>query len=113
MANKKPTKKDFADLINTVMGQEVMNEEQLSNFLDSAKKVKDTRGTEGLLDYIQQVTNAPASKDQLKNLANNIQKNGSPSAALDFLKGEKLVSEQQLRKLHQAIDYSSLKKRKK
>jgi len=94
------------------MGQEVMTEEQLSNFLDSAKKVKETRGTEGVLEYIQQVTNAPASKDQLKNLAKEIQTTGSPGAAFDFLKKENLVTDQQMRKLSQAIDFTARKKRK-
>lgn len=113
MADQRPTKKDFVDLINSVMGREIMNEDQLTNFLNDAKKVNDTKGTEGLLEYIQNVTNAPASKDQLSRLAKEIEHTGNPISAIDFLKNEKLISDQQLRKLNQAIDNTSRKKRKK
>ncbi len=112
MADQKPTKKDFVDLINTVMGQQVMNEDQLTQFLNNAKKAKETHGTEGLLEYIQRVTNAPASKDQLRRLAEQIKETGNPASALDFLKNEKLLSEQQSRKLNQALDKTSKRKRK-
>ncbi len=112
MAGQKPTKKDFVDLINTVMGQKIMTEDQLTNFLHNAKNVKDTKGTEGLLEYIQRVTNAPASKDQLKNLADEIKRTGNPGSAIDFLKGEKLLSDQQARKINDAMDQTKRKKRK-
>jgi len=113
LANSKPTKKDFVDLINTVMGTPVMDEDQLTKFLNDAKHVKDTKGTDGLLDYVQKVTNAPASKDQLKKLAQQIQQTGSAESALDFLKNEKLLTDQQARKLNKAIDQTAKKKRKK
>ena len=113
MANKKPTKKDFVDLINTVMGQNVMTEDQLTQFLNNAKKAKDTRGTEGLLEYVQKVTKAPDSKDQLSRLSDEIQKSGNPAKAIDFLQKEKLLSESQMRKLNQALDQSPKKKKKK
>ncbi|GBF10168.1 hypothetical protein TEPIDINF_001813 [Tepidibacillus infernus] len=113
MAEQKPTKKDFVDLINTVMGTNVMTEDQLTRFLNEAKHVKDTSGTEGLLEYVQRVTNAPTSKDQLKKLANQIQQTGSAGAALDFLKNENLLTEQQARKLNKAIEQTAKKKKKK
>jgi len=113
VADQKPSKKDFVDLINTVMGKEVMNEDQLSRFLDEAKKVKDTQGTEGLLEYVQKVTNAPTSKDQLKNLANTIQSTESVGSALDFLKNEKLLSDTQAQHLSKAIQKTAKKKKKK
>lgn len=111
MADQKPTKKDFVDLINTVMGQKVMTEDQLTNFLDDAKKVNDSRGTEGLIEYIQGVTHAPGSKNQLKDLADVIQKSGDPNKAIDYLKKEKLLSEDQTRKINRA--FSDVKKKKK
>lgn len=113
MTEKKPTKKDFVDLINSVMGKKVMTEDQLTLFLENAKYVKDTKGTEGFLEYVQNMTNAPASKDQLNRLANQIQETGSPISAMEFLKNEKLISEHQLRKLNKAIDETAHKKRKK
>ncbi len=94
------------------MGKEVMNEDQLSRFLEEAKKVKDTKGTEGLLEYVQKVTNAPTSKDQLKNLANQIQSTGSVGSAIDFLKNEKLLSDTQAQHLSKAIHKTAKKKRK-
>ena len=113
MADQKPTKKDFVDLINTVMGHEVMNEDQLSRFLEEAKRAKDSKGTEGLLDYVQRVTNAPTSKDQLRRMADQIQKTGNVGSALDFLKDEKLLSDTQAKQLNKAIHKTSKKKRKK
>lgn len=112
MAEQKPTKSDFVDLINSVMGKKIMSEDQLTQFLDNAKRVKDTSGTEGFLEYVQKMTNAPASKEQLKKLADNIHETGNPFSAMDFLKNEKLISEHQLRKLNQAIDDTTKKKRK-
>ncbi len=112
MANQKPTKKDFVDLINTVMGQEIMTEDYLTQFLNEAKKVKDTRGTEGLVEYVQRITNAPASTDQLQRLAKQIQETGSVGAALEFLKDEKLISDLQARKLNHAISQTAKKKKK-
>ncbi|MFV9511317.1 hypothetical protein [Tepidibacillus sp. LV47] len=113
MADQRPTKKDFVDLINSVMGREVMNEDQLSRFLEEAKKVKETKGTEGLLEYVQRVTNAPTSKDQLRRMAEEIQKTGSVGSALDFLKNEKLLSDSQAQQLQKAIQKTAKKKRKK
>jgi len=112
VAEQKPTKKDFVDLINTVMGQEVMTEEQLSKFLHDAKQIHTSKGTEGLLQYIQKVTNAPTNQSQLKKLADQIQQTGNPGAALDFLKGEKLLTDQHVRKINHAIEKTKRKKRK-
>lgn len=113
MPEQKPTKKDFVDLLNSVMGKEVMTENQLTRFLNEAKHVNDTQGTQGVLEYIQQVTNAPASKDQLSKLAKKIKQTGDPGVAIDFLKDEKLLSDHQARQLNRAIDPSARKKRNK
>lgn len=104
MTEQKPGKKDFVDLINSVMGQKVMSEDKLTQFLDEAKKVKETKGTEGFLDFVQKSTNAPASKDQLRKLAENIKKSGNPYKAMDFLLKENLVTDQQARKISEAIE---------
>lgn len=113
MSQRKPTQKDFVDLINSVMGKNVMTEDQLMKFLHDAKHVKDNRGTEGLLEYVQRVTNAPASQSQLKKLADKIKETGNVGSALDYLKSEKLLSDQQARKLNQAIEQTKNKKKKK
>lgn len=112
VTEQRPTKKDFVDLINAVMGQKVMTEEQLTNFLNGAKQVRDKSGNEALLEYIQQATNAPVGKDQLRGLADEIKRTGDPVQALDYLQREKLLSESQRRKLNQSIDRTVKKKRK-
>ncbi len=112
MTDQRPEKKDFVDLINSLMGQKVMSENQLTNFLNEAKTVKDTKGTEGFLDYVQKSTNSPASKDQLKRLAENIKKSGDPVKAMDFLLKEKLITDQQARKINDAIEPIKRKGRK-
>lgn len=104
MTEQMPDKKDFVDLINSLMGQKVMSENQLTQFLNEAKKVKETKGTEGFLDFVQKSTNAPASKEQLKKLADSIKKSGDPVKAMDFLLKEKLITDQQARKIGEAIE---------
>ncbi|OEF99417.1 hypothetical protein BHF71_02200 [Vulcanibacillus modesticaldus] len=112
MTQQKPSKKDFVDLINSLMGQKIMTEDQLTKFLNDAKKVKETKGTEGFLEFVQKTTNAPASKDQLERLADEIKRSGNPVNAIDFLIKEKLLTDQQARKINQAIEHTKKKKRK-
>ncbi|MGD9677721.1 MAG: hypothetical protein AB7V16_05085 [Vulcanibacillus sp.] len=113
MTEQKPDKKDFVNLINSVMGKKVMSESQLTQFLDEARIVNETKGTEGFLDFVQKNTNAPASKDQLRKLAENIKNTGNPFEAMDFLLKEKLVTDQQVRKISEAIEPIKKKSRKK
>lgn len=111
MTEQKPEKKDFVDLINSLMGQKVMSENQLTQFLNEAKRVKETKGTEGFLDFVQKNTNAPASKEQLRKLAENIKKSGDPAKAMNYLLNEKLITDQQARKISEAIEPIKRKKR--
>lgn len=113
MTEKKPTQKDFVNLINSVLGENVMTENQLSQFLNEAHRIKETKGTEGFLEFVKNTTNAPASDSQLKGLANNIKKTGDPISAVDYLINEKLITDQQARKINHAIKPSKKNNRKK
>lgn len=113
MTDKKATKKDFVNLINSVVGENIMTENQLSQFLSEAQKINSTKGTEGLLDYVKKTTNAPASDNQLKGLANNIKKTGNPGSAVDYLMKEHLISEQHASKINKAIKPSKKSNKKK
>lgn len=100
----KPTKKDFANLINTVLGQDVMTEKKLERILQEAKKANAARGTEGLFDYLRELTNAPVTNEQIGDIAEMVKKSGNPEQALKKLKNQKLINEQQASKIDQTIN---------
>lgn len=100
----KPTKKDFANLINSVMGQDVMTEQKLDRILQEAKQANKTRGPEGLFDYLREITNAPVSNDQIRDIANVVKKSGSADRALKSLKQQKLINDKQASQIDRTIN---------
>ena len=108
----KPSKKDFADLINSVVGQEIMTEQKLDRILRDAKKANETKGPEGLFDYLRQITNAPVSNDQIRGIAEMVKKSGGPEQALETLKKQKLLNEQQASKIDKSLNKKPRKRRR-
>ena len=99
----KPSKKDFANLINSVLGQNVMTEQKLEQILQEAKKANATKGPEGLFDYLRELTNAPVNNEQVRSIADMVRKSGGPDQALKTLKEKKLVNEQQAKQIDRTI----------
>lgn len=99
----KPSKKDFANLINSVLGQDVMTEQKLDHILQEAKKTNATKGPEGLFDYLRELTNAPVNNDQIRGIADMVKKSGGPEQALKALKDQNLVNEQQAKQIDHTI----------
>jgi hypothetical protein len=62
----KPSKKDFAQLINQITGEETMTERKLDQILQGANKSLQDRGTEGFFDYLRQVVQVPVPDEWMK-----------------------------------------------
>lgn len=108
----KPSKKDFANLINSVMGQNVMNEQKLDRILQDAKKANATRGPEGLFDYLRELTNAPVNNDQIRDIADMVKKSGSPDKALKTLKSQKLINDHQAKQIDRTLHKTKRKSKR-
>lgn len=110
--SEKPSKKDFANLINSVMGQDVMTEQKLDRILREAKRANDTKGSEGLFDYLRDLTNAPVNNDQIRNIADMVKHSGGPDQALDTLKKQKLLNERQASQIDDTVNKKRRKRRR-
>lgn len=100
----KPTKKDFANLINSVLGQDVMTEQKLDRILREAKHANDTQGPDGLFNYLRELTKAPVSNDQIRSIADMVKNSGGSDQALQSLKNQKLINDQQARQINQILN---------
>jgi hypothetical protein len=65
---KKPTKQDFADLINALTGQSTIDVKNLDRIMAEAKRSYEAKGMEGLFDVMRQVVQAPVSNDFMHQL---------------------------------------------
>jgi len=101
--SEKPSKKDFANLINSVVGQDVMTEQKLDRILREAKKANDTKGSEGLFDYLRELTNAPVNNDQIRGIADIVKNSGGPDQALETLKSQKLINDRQANQINSTM----------
>ena len=68
MNEKKPSKKDFAELINKITGQDSMTEEKLDKILEESKKSYKKDGMSGVLKYLRDITQAPVSDEWMDQL---------------------------------------------
>ncbi|TCS94941.1 hypothetical protein [Hazenella coriacea] len=84
---KKPSKKDFADLINRFTGENTMTEEKIDQFLTGAKKSYKNKGMNGFFDYIRKVTQAPISNEMMESILNQMR---SPQGTQQLLKDYKI-----------------------
>jgi hypothetical protein len=69
----KPSKKDFADLINRITGEETVTERKLDQILKGAKKSYQNQGTEGFFDYLRQIVPVPVSDEWMEKTWNKMQ----------------------------------------
>lgn len=84
---RKPSKKDFADLINRFTGESIMTEEKIDQFLKGAKKSYTNKGMNGFFDYIRKVTQAPISNEMMESILNQMR---SPEGTQQLLKDYKI-----------------------
>lgn len=81
-----PSTKQLAQMINQVLGQNVMSPSKLENILRHAKKAHDRNGLDGMLEYLQHVTKAPVSKQELRQFGRSVKQSGDPEQAMKSLK---------------------------
>ncbi|SMO62291.1 hypothetical protein [Melghirimyces algeriensis] len=103
MASSGPTKKDFADLINQMMGQNVVNSQLLDQVLKEAKKGYHQQGLEGFFEYIRNLTNIPLSNTELKQLMDIVIGAGTPDQALNHLVNQKWISKDKAETIERKI----------
>lgn len=89
MPGKGPSAKDMTQMINSVMGSNVLTEQQLNQILAGAKRAHERGGMSAVLDYLMKVTQADVDKGELNKFANSIQRN--PKLGMDMLQGKKNV----------------------
>lgn len=87
MSEQGLTMKQLAEMINGVMGRNVLNEHQLNQIMEGARRANDRGGMSAVLDYLMKVTQANVDKRELQNFANEVKAN--PQMGMDILKGIK------------------------
>lgn len=79
--------KQLADMINGILGRNVLTEHQLQQIMEGAKRANQAGGMSAVLDYLIKVTQADVDKRELQKFADQIQAN--PRLGLEILKGRK------------------------
>lgn len=67
------------------MGQNVVSPKQLRHIMRNAKIAYDKHGMDGMLRYLQHITNAPVSTEELKQFAHSVHRSG-PEQAMKWFK---------------------------
>ncbi|MDR6225251.1 hypothetical protein [Desmospora profundinema] len=111
MAESGPSKKEFADLINQVLGRNVMNEQVMDRLLQNARESYQRQGIDGIFDLVRQVTQAPFSNKEMKTMMDTILDSSSPGQALDRLGGQEWIPEGKARELKRHLEPDKKKKR--
>lgn len=78
--------KQLADMINGILGRNVLTEHQLQQIMIGAQKANQQGGMNAVLDYLLKVTQADIDKRELKRFADQIQAN--PQLGMEILKGK-------------------------
>lgn len=87
MPNRGFSMKQLADMINGILGRNVLTEHQLHQIMEGAKRANQEGGMNAVLDYLIKVTQADVDKRELQKFADHIQAN--PRLGLEILKGRK------------------------
>lgn len=111
MSQSGPSKKEFADLINHVLGRNVMNEKVMDRLLQEAKENYQRRGMDGIFDLVRQMTQAPFSNQEMKTMMDTILHSSSPGQALERLGGQDWIPEDKARRLQRHLEPDQGKKR--
>ncbi|MCS1350101.1 hypothetical protein [Mechercharimyces sp. CAU 1602] len=85
--SKGPSMKDLADMINGVMGHQVLTEQQMAQIMGGAKEALDRGGMAAVIDYLMRVTQADVNKNDLMKFAESVASN--PQIGKDILSGRR------------------------
>jgi hypothetical protein len=89
MSKNEPLIKELTQMINRVMGEEVLSEEQLDQILQGAKRANDRGGMGAVLDYLMKVAQVDMDKKELRQFADRVKNN--PKIGRDILEGKKKI----------------------
>lgn len=87
MPGKGPSTKEMVQMINNVMGHNVLTEQQLKQILQGAKRAHERGGMPAVLEYLMKVTQVDMDRGELEQFADTIQKN--PQLGMDILHGKR------------------------
>jgi hypothetical protein len=107
MKDRTPSKKNFADIINQLVGENVMTERKLDLLLEQAKKSYEQQGVNGLFDYMREVTQAPVDNQQMKQLMDTMIQSGGPNRAFDRLSQQQWLSPEMIKELEKGFSPQS------
>ncbi|GGA38269.1 hypothetical protein GCM10007416_09060 [Kroppenstedtia guangzhouensis] len=105
-----PSKKDFADLINGLVGHRVVNDKILDGILEDAKESYHRQGLDGFFEYIRRLTGIPLGNKEMKELLDTIIGAGRPEKALTGLIDREWISKEQARLIGQGLGTSPEKR---
>ncbi|SFS66964.1 hypothetical protein [Marininema halotolerans] len=97
MSGSELTKKHFADWINQTVGSNVANEKIMDQLLHDAKASYARQGLDGFFEYLRQLTQAPLSNTQLKQMMDTVMGAGNAPEAFRQLSGHTDMPEESVR----------------
>ncbi|MFD1396608.1 hypothetical protein ACFQ49_12685 [Kroppenstedtia eburnea] len=103
MTGTGPSKKDFAGLINSLVGYHVVNDKILDGILEDAKKSYHRQGLDGFFEYIRRLTGVPLGNKEMKELMDTVIGAGRPEQALTGLVDREWISEEQARRIGEGL----------
>ncbi|PTX58278.1 hypothetical protein C8P63_11725 [Melghirimyces profundicolus] len=99
-----PSKKDFADLVNQMVGQNVVNDKMMDDILKNAKNSYNRNGLDGFFEYIRRLTGAPLSNQELKQLMDLVVGAGRTDKALSSLVNQNWLPREQAERIDRRLD---------
>jgi pantothenate synthetase len=87
MAGNAPSMKELTQMINSILGQQVLSEQQLKGILEGARRAGERGGMSAVLDYLLNVTQADVDKKELQQFADSVRTN--PQMGMDMLQGKR------------------------
>lgn len=87
MSGNGPSMRDLTQMINSIMGHQVLSEQQLQQIMSGAKRAHDRGGMNAVLEYLMKVTQADVDMRELKEFAKDVKAN--PHKGMDILQGKK------------------------
>lgn len=110
----RPSKKDFADLINQITGEPIMTEQKLDRILNGAKKSYQANGMDGFFEYMRKLVQAPVSNEWMKKTISRMKNPEGVEQLIEEMNiPVQLDSVQGLRKKEVSVTPAQAKKRKK
>ncbi|MBN2908952.1 hypothetical protein JQC72_05365 [Polycladomyces sp. WAk] len=87
MAGREPSIRELTHMINSILGQQVLTEQQLQGILEGARRAGERGGMSAVLDYLLHVTQADVDKKELQQFADSVRSN--PQMGMDILHGKR------------------------